>query len=126
MPRIFPLLLLLVASVAAAQSSKSIEQLRKEEELRRAIATIDDVDAKLNTMIRKREADCEMAVGYKPFCSCIMKALPVAWSFSDYVAITTRSKEENSYSKMDKELRLAYDKVVPIRDSCVRAINAKP
>ncbi len=126
MSYILPLLLSLLASVATAQPSKSIEQLRKEEELRRAMATLDDASAKINAMLRTREVDCEMAVGYKPFCSCIMRELPVAWSFSDYIAITTKSKAENGYPKMNAELRAAYDKVGPIRDSCVRAINAKP
>jgi hypothetical protein len=126
MSRIFLLLLYLLVSSAIAQPSKSIEQLRKEEDFRRATAALDDLDSKLNTIIKKRTSDCEMAVGYKPFCNCILKDLPVAWSFNDYVSIATRSKEENGYSKMDKELRSAYDKVIPIRDFCVKTINAKP
>jgi hypothetical protein len=43
--------------------------------------------------------------------------------FSDYIVITTRSKAENGYPKMNVELQLAYDKVVPIRDKRVNVIN---
>ena len=100
--------------------------MQRGEELRRAMAAINEVDAKLDAIVKKREAECEMAVGYKPFCSCIMNELPVAWSFSDYVAITTKSKEENGYSKLNEEMRSAYEKVAPVRNYCVRAINAKP
>jgi len=112
--------------VVFAQSTKPIEQLRREEDLRRAIEVIDEIDSRLNTLVKKREADCEMAIGYKPFCACILKELPVAWSFTDYIFITTRTKEENGYSKLDKEHKLAYEKVGGIRDMCVKTINAKP
>jgi hypothetical protein len=125
---IFPFLFLLslVVSIASAEPNKSIEQLRRDKDLQNLETSIDNFNAILDANIKKREVDCEMAVGYKPFCSCIMKELPIAWSFSDYIKITIQTKEENGYSKMDKELRLAYDKVEPIRDSCVRIINTKP
>jgi hypothetical protein len=77
----------------------------------------------LDIFIRQREADCQKAIGHQPFCNCLMKGLPIAWSFSDYVAITTRSKEDNGYSKMKTETRLAYDKVGPIRNLCVRILH---
>ena len=118
-------LLVFMAFPVLAQTSKSLEQLRQEEVLRRAIDTIDEADAKLNMFIKKRESDCQRAVGYPPFCGCITKSLPIAWNFSDYVSITTQSKEENGYSKLQSDMRLAYDKVAPIRDACVRTINAK-
>ena len=118
-------MLLVLASVAQAQPAKSLEQLQREENFRRATEALGNLDAKLNVMVKQREADCEKAVGYAPFCGCLMNDLPIAWSFSEYVAIATRSKEENGYAKMDKGLRAAYDKVAPIRDACVRTINLK-
>jgi hypothetical protein len=95
----------------------------QDEKLRRATDVADDVQAKLEIFIRQREADCQKAIGHQPFCNCLMKGLPIAWSFSDYIAITTRSKEDNGYTKMKIETRLAYDKVGPIRNLCVKILH---
>ena len=118
-------MLFALLSVAQAQPAKSLEQLQREEDFRRATEALGNLDAKLNVLVKQREADCEKAFGYRPFCGCLMNELPIAWSFSEFVAITTRSKEENGHLKMDKDLRGAYDKVAPIRDACVKAINLK-
>ncbi len=53
-------------------------------------------------------------------CKCLSENLPFALSFSDYVAITTQSKVQNGYAKLDKQLKAAYDRVGPVRDKCVR------
>lgn len=116
--------LILMSTIASAQQAKPLEQLQKEEQINKAIAAIDSLQLELDKLVRKREAECRMAVGYQPFCDCVLADLPVAWTFSDYVAITTRSKQDNGYAKMDKERRSAYDMVAPIRDKCVRQINA--
>jgi hypothetical protein len=124
MLRLYCLGVVLLASSAFGQAdARSLEQLEQEEKLRRAIDVVDDVQAKLEIFIRQREADCQKAIGHQPFCNCLMKGLPIAWSFSDYIAITTRSKEDNGYSKMKIETRLAYDKVGPIRNLCVKILH---
>ncbi len=115
-----------LAFPATGQQSKSLEQIQREEALQKAIDTAKRVRADLITMNNQRRADCLKAVGYEPFCTCILNELPIAWSFYDYIAITTRSKEENGYINMDTELRFAYDKVVPIRDKCVSVIDTSP
>jgi len=76
--------------------------------------------------MHNREADCAKAVGYPPFCNCILKDLPVAWTFNNYVEITTKTKVQNGYSQLSADDKVAYDKVAPIRDACVKKINAKP
>jgi hypothetical protein len=108
-----------------AQDAKPLDQLRKQEQKEHLLNKLDDLDAVLERLSRKRETDCAKAIGYKPFCECVLRDLPVAWTFLDYVAITTGTKEENGYVKMDKEYQSAYEKGAPIRDKCVRAINAK-
>jgi len=122
----FVLLLVTLSASSLAQESKSLEQLKQQEQLENALDTLNQLESQVNSMTRRREADCAKAIGYAPFCTCIMKELPVAWSFAEYVAITTRTKEENGYEKLDAEYRAAYDKVAPIRDKCVRLINKKP
>ena len=104
---------------------KTLEQLEQEEILNQSINVIDQYEVKMDLFIKTRELNCTQAIGYKPFCDCIMKELPIAWSFNHYIAITTRSKEDNSYSKMNEELKMAYDAVPIIRDKCVHEINKK-
>lgn len=117
-------ILVLVSLAVNAQEGKGLQQIQEEESLQRAVDKLNELDASLKSMVNQRDTDCLKAVGYQPFCSCILKGLPVAWSFSDYVAITTQTKEKNGYSDMDADFRAAYDKVIPIRDKCVKAINA--
>lgn len=123
---ILPIVALVLGTSVWAQpkQSASLEELQKRQALEKAISTLNEMDVQLDRMIKGREAACQMSVGYPPFCTCILNDLPIAWTFSDYVAITTKSKEANGYSKLDLEMRQAYDKVSPIRDKCVRQINA--
>jgi len=114
-----------IASISSAQQPKSLEQLQREEQLDGVLDTINKAEAALDVFVKERATDCAKAIGYAPFCNCLVKELPIAWSFADYVSITTRTKEENGYAKMTKEYQGAYDKVAPIRDRCVKAINAK-
>jgi len=115
----------MTAHHGAAQSTKSLEQIENDEKLKRAIEPINDAESKLHAMLRRREVDCARAIGFAPFCDCVMKDLPIAWNFSEYVMITTRSKDENGYTTMGKDLQRAYDNVAPIRDRCVKAINVE-
>jgi hypothetical protein len=112
--------------VSYAQGPGSLEELRRKGEIDRAIETINQAQAGLDAFIKRRESDCIKAVGYQPFCDCILSELPVAWGFSDYVAIVTKTKDENGYASMKADLKAAYDKVPPIRDRCVKAINTRP
>lgn len=120
MTRSWIVLFLFFSAIASAQPYKSIEQLNKEETLKKGMATLEEFEAKLKKLTIKVESDCMKAFGYKPFCDCLTSNLPVAWSFNDYISITTRTKEENGYTKLDSEHRAAYDKVNPIRDECVK------
>jgi hypothetical protein len=116
-------LLIGVLSVASAQMTLADEQ--RVADIERVRAALNNLDASLDVMIKKREADCRRAIGYTPFCGCVMKELPIAWSFADYIAITTQTKEETGYAKLTPDTKAAYDKVGPIRDRCVAKINSK-
>lgn len=118
-------LVLLGASVAHAQQPKTLQELERESRLQDALSTIDALSAKLDIHMKARVLACGRVVGYQPFCGCIMDSLPVAWSFEDYVAITSKSKEANGYSAMAQDLQRAYDAVAPIRDRCVKKINTR-
>ena len=123
---IFNLVGLLSISFALAQEGMTLQQIEQKEAQERLTEVLDEMGTLLNKRHRQFKTDCAKAVGYEPFCSCISKNLPSAWSFSQYVEITTKSKEENQYIKLDEEYRKAYEKVSSVRDKCVRAINKNP
>jgi hypothetical protein len=108
-----------------AQTLKQIEQeeqtQKKLDTLQNALKTIDEFDAKIDRHIKARQLICMKAVGSKSFCSCIGDGLPWIFTFDDYVAITSKSKEDNQYASLDKDTKNAYDKVAPVRDRCVAA-----
>jgi hypothetical protein len=114
---------LLSISSALAQEGMTLQQIEQKEGREKVTELLDEARILLNRMDRQWKTDCAKAVGYEPFCNCISKDLPSAWSFSDYVAITTKSKEENQYNKLDAEHRKAYDMFFSVRDKCIRAIN---
>ena len=114
---------LLIISFPSVAQEKTLDQLEQEKLLNQSVSVIDQFQAKVDLYIKTREINCTKAIGYKPFCTCIMEKLPMAWSFSDYITITTQSKEANGYNKMNAELKEAYDKVPKIRDECVQEIN---
>jgi hypothetical protein len=122
----FYLVGLLTISPALAQEGMTLQQIEQKEGQEKLSELLDEAETLLNRMDRQWKNDCAKAVGYEPFCSCISKDIPSAWSFSDYVAITTKSKEENQYNKLDAQHRKAYDIVFSVRDKCVSAINKKP
>lgn len=90
-----------------AQDSRSLEQTKEQKKLQNVLDTLNKFGVQLDIMTRKREADCAKAIGYAPFCGCILKNLSVAWNFAQYIAITTHTKEENGYDKMDAQTRAA-------------------
>jgi hypothetical protein len=105
------------------QSLKELDkqeaELQKIQKLESAIKTLNDLDAGIDKQTKIRDLACMRAIGSMKYCGCIGKEMPWVFSFDDYVAITTKSKEINQYSKLDKETQAAYDKVRPIRDRCV-------
>jgi hypothetical protein len=117
-----------LAGSAAAQDkgSASLNDLERLQRLDDAMRVLNKVDAALDDMIAKRKMACIRAFGSTSFCACLSENLPVAFTFDEYVAITTKSKEENGYSRIDAEIRKAYDLVPPVRDRCVSALPQAP
>lgn len=106
---------------AATAVGQSLEQINQVESLDHALDSLSQLSATVETMSRTRRTECLKAFGNETFCSCIGGKLAVAWSFSDYIAIITRTKETNGYEKLESNLKIAYDNVGPIRDECVMA-----
>jgi hypothetical protein len=119
--RLAAAVLLLLAANAFGQT---LDQLNKQDQLDRAMSAIE----RLETLVKERAARtstaCMKAIGAKTFCSCIADNLPVRFDFSEYVAITTRSKEDNRYASLDPETRKGYDLVPAVREQCVKAARS--
>jgi hypothetical protein len=116
----------LLSSHAWAGEAQTHEQLNDLDEQAKIFEMLDEAEIILKKMDREFRTSCAKAVGYEPFCNCIASNTPSAWGFSGYIAITTRTKEENGYSTLTAERKLAYDKVLAVRDQCVALINKKP
>lgn len=108
---------LLGAGTASAQTMSDIEQL---ERYQRVIDAANKLKQIADEGAAKKKLDCLKAFGHAPMCECLTHNLPYIWTFSDYVAILTGTKEENGYSKMPPDRKSAYDKVFAVRDQCVK------
>lgn len=114
---------LALAGPASAQSIKDIERAEKSDlqlqNLESVLRTVDSVRAALDADVKAFQTACMKAFGAGRFCSCINERRASAFSFLDYIAITTRTREENNYSKLEPKMQGAYDKIAVIRDECV-------
>lgn len=118
-------LFILSLFLATSVSAQSIQELEAARAANEAVHQIDRMLVDLKAEAAKRANDCEKAFGHKSFCGCLSQEIPVAFTFQDYIAITTRSKEENKYSKLSPDYKRAYDRVVEVRDMCIAREKAK-
>jgi hypothetical protein len=109
----------LMETSSAQQGSTSLNELERRERLENAIRTLEETDVAVSKFAAVREMACKKAIGSDRFCSCLSGELPVAWTFENYVAITTKTKAENQYASLPIAYKKAYDAVGPIRDKCV-------
>ena len=111
---------LMAALSAPALAQPTLPQIEQLEASQKAAAkTLAErmaVPSKLN---------CVKVFGNQSFCDCVHKGLPAPLTFAEYQVILTKSKSENQYGKMTKELQQAYDQVAPLREQCVAQAHKK-
>lgn len=112
--------LMWLMSTAVAAPPSSLSDLEKIDQYQRVIDATNKLEAILDVKVRTTTLACMRAFGHLSMCKCLADKLPVAISFNDYIAVTTRTKEENGYAKLDKETKAAYDRAALARDTCVR------
>ena len=117
--RAVALIFAVFGTVAFPVNGQSLQELETKESFDHIFDLLNQAETALNTSSRLRQLDCIKAVGSSPLCKCLDGKLAVAWSFSDYVAIVTRTKEENGYDRLEPNMRAAYDNVAAVRDACV-------
>lgn len=110
-------LVALLTSPTQAQTLAQIEQLEASQKA--AATTLAD------RMAVPSKLQCIKVFGDQSFCDCVQKGLPAPLTFAEYQVILTKSKSENQYGKMSKELQAAYDKVAPLREQCVAQAHKK-
>lgn len=110
---------LLICGAGALAQTADLGTLQKIDQNEKAQRSLDQVQALVEKIAAERKMACLKAVGEQNFCTCLTTKLPVRWSFNDYVSITTRTKEENGYAKLDAGARKGYDLVPGVRDQCV-------
>ncbi len=107
----------LLIGPAQAQTLAQIEQMEASQKA--AATTLAD------RMAVPSKLQCLKVFGDQTFCDCVQKNLPAPLTFAEYQVILTKSKSENQYGKMTKELQTAYDQVAPLREKCVAQAQKK-
>jgi len=111
---------LVLHAAHAQQKEPQLSDLEKLGQHQRTIDSSKKLRALVEEQSQQRNLACMKAFGHTGMCKCLTESLPFVFSFSDYIAITTQSKEQNSYAKLDKDMQRAYNRVGPVRDKCVR------
>lgn len=111
--------IILCSTYSLAQQGKPLEQLNKETQYKKAIAAADNALLALKALTAERALQCEKAVGNRNFCECLAENVPFDFDFNQYVAIMTRTKQENGYSSLNIKQKTSYDIVPKVRDTCV-------
>lgn len=124
--------LALIAFLTVGVGAQPIQQLEQRdhidsqvEQSEKTLRMLDGLQAMVEQGSRKFSSACLRAFGAARFCSCVTENRPATFSFADYIAITTRSRDENGYAKLDAGMKAAYDKVAVVRDSCVAGNNPR-
>lgn len=117
---VLPVIALVCGGAHGQPKATQLADLEKLDQYQRAIDASRKLEALADEQSRARSLACMKAFGHSVLCKCLGDSLPFGFSFNDYVAITTQTKEQNGYAKLDKDLQKAYNAVGPIRDKCVR------
>lgn len=107
---------IITATASVQNGAASLADLERAQRLDEAMRALEHAKSSLGDLVASRNMACTRAIGYAPFCSCLAKDMPVAFSFDESIAITTRSKEQNGYAGLPAETRKVYDIVLGIRD----------
>ncbi|MGN2254559.1 hypothetical protein ACFWZ4_14365 [Frateuria sp. GZRe12] len=105
---------------------QSLEQLDQRAHADKAIDLLNQLQAQVDEQAHAMKYECLKAFGNSAFCGCLSSNLPVAFSFADYIAIVTKSKEANGYAKLTPDTKKAYDTVPSVREKCVAQARSAP
>jgi hypothetical protein len=120
--------LLLFVNFALAEDSKnlvqnkerplSIDEQEKVLGMEQVSTIINEIEGLLNKSASELRGKCMLSFGNKIFCECLANKSPVI-SFDEYVAMTSKTKEELNYDKLSLDDQKFVDAVRKGRDNCV-------
>jgi hypothetical protein len=117
---------LFLSCLAFGSRAQSLEQLDQRAHADKALDLLNQLQAQVDERAHATNYECLKAFGNSAFCSCLSSSLPVAFSFADYIAIVTHSKEANGYARLDADTKRAYDAVPSVREKCVAQGKGAP
>lgn len=121
--KLFFTLLVVLPIIVFANPQNSIQDLNTKQTLLKFNSLINMMVSQAEERIKESKLECLKAFGDNDFCSCVFEKIPIMWSFYDYIQITTRTKDENKYYNLSNNEKEAYDKVISIRNECVKKLK---
>lgn len=118
MKKLLTLISILLATPCFGEP-KSIDEIESEQNLKEILEGLEEAKRIVETGSRKMTAACLKAFGHDGFCQCIANNIPLEFTFDNYIAITTKTKEQNGYENLDDDIKVAYDNTIKVRDQCV-------
>ncbi|MDH5180252.1 MAG: hypothetical protein OEZ39_09315 [Gammaproteobacteria bacterium] len=115
-------ILLLTPSLAI---SDSLENIQHRENFENAMRNIEKMKVMLNETTARFRTNCLKSFGHSKFCECIGSSRPVIINFYNYIAITTKSKEELNYNSLNSDDKKIIDNAISAREKCVAKMNFK-
>ena len=112
-------LILILFTTPCFGETKTIDQVEAENEHKYIKESLETMLYQVETNVRKNTAACIKAFGHDRFCKCIIDNLPLEFSFDNYIAITTKTKEQNRYENLEDDIKDAYNNTIKVRDQCV-------
>ncbi len=121
----FLLVFLMMTPAIAFADAKDLERLEKNEKTDKAMSAVVAIDAYLHRVGRENKASCLKAFGHETFCNCLSDNMPgpgmIVLSFYEYIAATTKSKEDLKYDQLPDNKKQLIDSLRQLRGKCVEA-----
>jgi hypothetical protein len=111
----------------AFADAKDLERLEENEKTDKAISAVVAIDDYLHRVGRDNKTSCLKAFGHEMFCNCLSDNMPgpgmIVLSFYEYIAATTKSKEDLKYNQLPEDQKKMIDALRKTREICVEELN---
>ncbi len=122
----FHCFLLMTPAIAFADAT-DLERLEENEKVEKALSTLSKVEVLLDNMMRDNKTRCLKAFGHELFCNCLSDNMPgpgmIVLSFYEYIAATTKSKEDLKYNQLPDDQKKMIDSLRQLRGKCVEELS---
>ncbi len=106
---------------------KGLRTLEEEEKIDKAFSALAGIEKYIKDVNRENKTLCLRAFGHKLFCDCLSDNMPgpgmIVLSFYEYIAATTKSKEDLKYNHLPDDKKRVIDELRKTREKCVEELN---